>query len=170
MNRFRRESDQFLDLGIAGDTTGIDPHQLARGIKVEYEHGKSPALDGDPRTDVTGDDPTLTAKIALRHLRERPDYYDGLAAYEYSPPGWFSFWGANDRRAKMYWVVKQVAAAAMIVAMIMIIYQMGSGLTGVAVMRVDAASSTTLTGDPGNIYIVPAGVLAAAIATLYVLW
>ena len=35
--------------------------------------------------DVTRGDPLLSAKIALAHLRERPDYYDLLAKLERSP-------------------------------------------------------------------------------------
>jgi hypothetical protein len=41
------------------------------------EHGAH-----DPQTDVTGDDPLLTAKIALAHLKELPDYYTRLAEME----------------------------------------------------------------------------------------
>ena len=36
----------------------------------------------DPRTNVTDDDPVLTGKIALAHLRELPDYYDRLEEME----------------------------------------------------------------------------------------
>jgi hypothetical protein len=43
------------------------------GLEVELEHGQR-----GPRTDVTHDDPILTAKIALAHLNEFPDYYTRL--------------------------------------------------------------------------------------------
>jgi hypothetical protein len=46
-------------------------------MDVELEHGTR-----DPETDVTGDDPLLTGKIALAHLREFPDYYPRLARME----------------------------------------------------------------------------------------
>jgi hypothetical protein len=46
-------------------------------MQVELEHGQR-----DPETNVTGDDPILTGKIALAHLRELPDYYTRLAAME----------------------------------------------------------------------------------------
>ena len=36
----------------------------------------------DASTDVTGDDPIVTAKIALAHLNEFPDYYTRLEAME----------------------------------------------------------------------------------------
>ena len=35
-----------------------------------------------PSTDVTGDDPMLTGKIALAHLNEFPDYYTRLEKME----------------------------------------------------------------------------------------
>ena len=47
---------------------------LARGMSAELEH-----------RDVTGSDALLSAKIALAHLKERPDYYDLLARLEKSP-------------------------------------------------------------------------------------
>ena len=50
---------------------------VRRGMDVELEHGSR-----FPELDVTGDDPVLTAKIALAHLREFPDYYDRLATME----------------------------------------------------------------------------------------
>ena len=47
------------------------------GLDVELEHGRH-----DPATDVTGDDPVTTGKIALAHLNEFPDYYTRLARME----------------------------------------------------------------------------------------
>jgi len=61
-------------LGVADE---VDLEQLRIGMAVELEHGRS-----DPLTNVTDDDPLLTAKIALAHLRELPDYYQRLAAVE----------------------------------------------------------------------------------------
>lgn len=49
---------------------GFTPADLARGMNVELEHGTV-----DPRTNVTDDDPILTAKIALAHLYECAAYY-----------------------------------------------------------------------------------------------
>jgi len=48
----------------------VDLEQLRIGLEVELEHGRRDAL-----TNVTDDDPLLTAKIALANLRELPDYY-----------------------------------------------------------------------------------------------
>jgi len=55
-----------------------DRNEVIRGIEVEQEHGPKGGMD----TDITGDDPVLTAKIALAHLRELPDYYTRLDAME----------------------------------------------------------------------------------------
>ena len=47
------------------------------GINVELEHGTV-----DPATNVTDDDPVVTAKIALAHLNELPNYYTLLEEME----------------------------------------------------------------------------------------
>jgi hypothetical protein len=64
-------------LGIDWTSSPFDVEQFRAGMDVELEHGTR-----DPETDVTGDDPVLTAKIALAHLRELPDYYARLARME----------------------------------------------------------------------------------------
>ena len=64
-------------LGIAWDAVPFDVEQFRNGLDVELEHGAR-----DPETNVTGDDPILTGKIALAHLREIPDYYTRLAIME----------------------------------------------------------------------------------------
>jgi hypothetical protein len=64
-------------LGIDWTSSPFDVEQFRAGMDVELEHGTR-----DPETDVTGDDPVLTAKIALAHLRELPDYYVRLARME----------------------------------------------------------------------------------------
>jgi hypothetical protein len=46
-------------------------------MEVELEHGLQDAL-----TNVTDDDPIVTAKIALAHLNEFPDYYARLERME----------------------------------------------------------------------------------------
>jgi hypothetical protein len=65
-----------------GDAIGIDwdrfnLEQFRAGIDVELEHGTH-----DAQTDVTGDDPITTGKIALAHMKEFPDYYDRLERME----------------------------------------------------------------------------------------
>ena len=51
-----------------------------RGINIELEHGKE-----NMNTNVTDNDLIKTAKIALAHLNEFPNYYNkdyGLLAFE----------------------------------------------------------------------------------------
>ncbi len=66
-----------LELGLDFRCLPFDLDRFRRGMEVELEHGLR-----DPDTNVTNDDPFLTGKIALAHLREAPDYYDRLAALE----------------------------------------------------------------------------------------
>ena len=58
------------EIGIDWSMVPYTPSDLVDGMIVELEHGKV-----DPLTDVTSDDPVLTAKIALAHLNESPRYY-----------------------------------------------------------------------------------------------
>lgn len=79
-----------------GDSIGIDwskfdLDQFRAGMDVEYEHGTH-----DPQTDVTGDDPIVTGKIALAHMKEFPDYYDRLERMEKEAEAEWS--GVSDRR------------------------------------------------------------------------
>ena len=62
---------------IGVDWNRFDLEQFRAGMDVEYEHGTR-----DPQTDVTGDDPVVTGKIALAHMKEFPDYYDRLQRME----------------------------------------------------------------------------------------
>jgi len=47
-----------------------DVNALLRGMNIEYEHKK-----------LTHGDPVMTAKIAIDHIKERPDYYALLEKY-----------------------------------------------------------------------------------------
>jgi hypothetical protein len=65
-----------------GNKLGIDwgrlnAEQFRKGLDVELEHGLN-----SPTTDVTGNDPILTGKIALAHLNEYADYYTRLKKME----------------------------------------------------------------------------------------
>lgn len=65
-----------------GDQLGInwnryDIDQFKMGLEVELEHGIV-----NPVTNVTNDDLMMTAKIALAHLNELPDYYTRLRKME----------------------------------------------------------------------------------------
>jgi uncharacterized protein DUF5661 len=80
MGATRRTSSE--EARRVGDEIGIDWNrfeleQFRRGMDVEFEHGSH-----DPQTDVTGDDPILTGKIALAHMKEFPDYYERLEQME----------------------------------------------------------------------------------------
>jgi len=64
-------------IGIDWEHAPFDVEQFRAGMDVELEHGAIA-----PATDVTGNDPLLTGKIALAHLNEFPDYYTRLKAME----------------------------------------------------------------------------------------
>lgn len=56
------------------------PEELLTGMNIEREHGLV-----SPKTNVTNDDIITTAKIALAHLNEFPNYYNrqyGLQMFE----------------------------------------------------------------------------------------
>lgn len=56
------------------------PKEFLDGLNVELEHGKI-----NPMTNVTNNDLILTAKIALAHLNEFPNYYNpnyGIKSFE----------------------------------------------------------------------------------------
>ena len=62
------------------DFTKFSLSEFITGINIELEHGKV-----NPLTNVTNDNLLTTAKIALAHLNEYPDYYNknhGLPAFE----------------------------------------------------------------------------------------
>ncbi len=65
----------------------VDVNEFRKGLEVELEHGSH-----DPETNVTDDDMELTAKIALAHLKEFPDYYSRLAKMEAAA---YAFWDAQ---------------------------------------------------------------------------
>jgi hypothetical protein len=64
-------------LALDFSNEAFDLEQFRMGLGVELEHGLR-----DPATNVTHDDPLVTGKIALAHLRELPDYYTRLADME----------------------------------------------------------------------------------------
>jgi hypothetical protein len=73
---------------IGVDWTRFDLEQFRAGMDVELEHGRH-----DPQTNVTNDDPIVTGKIALAHMKEFPDYYERLEQME--------------RDAERYWAESQ---------------------------------------------------------------
>lgn len=77
--RFTAEQarDVGVRIGVDWATAPFDVEQFRMGLDVELEHGSR-----EPATDVTGDDPITTGRIALAHLNEFPDYYTRLARME----------------------------------------------------------------------------------------
>ena len=73
-----------LLLGIDFKKSKFDLNEFWMGVNIELEHGTQSS-----QTNVTGDDPILTGKIALAHLNEFPDYYKRLIIFE--------------KEAKAYW-------------------------------------------------------------------
>jgi hypothetical protein len=65
------------EIGIDWSSSPFDVEQFRVGMNVELEHGLHDML-----TNVTDDDPHVTAKIALAHLNEFPDYYIRLERME----------------------------------------------------------------------------------------
>ena len=66
-----------LLLGIDFTNSKFDLDEFLMGVNTELEHGKISS-----QTNVTGDDPIMTGKIALAHLNEFPDYYKRLKILE----------------------------------------------------------------------------------------
>ncbi len=66
---------ETLNLDLSSEYFGIE--DLIAGLNVESEHGTV-----SPKTNVTNDDLIDTAKIALAHLNEYPDYYHRLRKLE----------------------------------------------------------------------------------------
>jgi hypothetical protein len=75
-------------IGIDWNTSRFDVEQFRMGMDVELEHGTD-----DPETNVTDDDPAVTAKIARAHLSEFPDYYTRLGVMEADAE---AYWEAED--------------------------------------------------------------------------
>lgn len=142
--------DYVREAGDAAATLGIDFAKekftladLARGIEVEYEHGRALSAGqcyDRPDTNVTDDNMLATAKIALAHLYERRegrgsgicgirdtqfDYYDGLELVETAPVGYWRGTSPN-----VYWRNKTigifVVAAMLIIAVILMVHNYGA--------------------------------------------
>jgi hypothetical protein len=75
----RTTSEEARQVGdeIGVDWSRFDLEQFRLGMDAEFEHGSH-----DPQTDVTHDDPIVTGKIALAHMKEFPDYYERLERME----------------------------------------------------------------------------------------
>lgn len=82
--------EQAIRIGKKLDVNfdAVSPKTLLDGMLVELEHGKK-----NSRTNVSNDSIELTAKIALAHLDEYPDYYARLERME--------------KQAETYWLKRQ---------------------------------------------------------------
>ena len=65
------------EIGIDWSSSPFGVDEFRDGMDVELEHGLH-----DAATNVTDDDPHVTAKIARAHLNEFPDYYTRLERME----------------------------------------------------------------------------------------
>jgi hypothetical protein len=77
MRKFTEQEAKQLGEQAGIDFTRVDLKQFHLGLSVELEHGSH-----DAETNVTNDDPIMTAKIAWAHLKEIPDYYSRLEKME----------------------------------------------------------------------------------------
>lgn len=77
MSHFTRTDALRIGTQLGIDWRLVDVEEFTAGLNVELEHGTR-----DPSTNVTDDDPIVTGKIALAHLKELPDYYTRLARVE----------------------------------------------------------------------------------------
>jgi hypothetical protein len=77
------------EIGIDWSNAPFDVEQFRMGMNVELEHGLH-----DPATNVTDDDPHVTARIALAHLNEFADYYTRLEEMEEDAK---RYWSARER-------------------------------------------------------------------------
>jgi hypothetical protein len=75
--QFTTEQAREIGHKLKIDWSRFDVEQFRMGLDVELEHGLV-----DPSTDVTGNDPIITGKIALAHLNEFADYYTRLEKME----------------------------------------------------------------------------------------
>lgn len=76
-------------VGIDWNTSPFDVEEFRNGMDVELEHGLH-----DSQTNVTGDDPHVTARIAWAHLKEFPDYYTRLDRMEEEARAYWSSRGS----------------------------------------------------------------------------
>lgn len=73
LRRFSLMQAKEIGDKIKVDWNKVDLREFQKGLHVELEHGRV-----DAQTDVTHDDLVKTGKIALIHLKERPQYYTRL--------------------------------------------------------------------------------------------
>jgi len=75
--KFTAEEAKQIGEKLGINWSMFDVEQFRMGMDVELEHGLV-----DQNTNVTNDDPLMTGKIALAHLKEIRDYYTRLDEME----------------------------------------------------------------------------------------
>lgn len=106
-SRTRFETDEAFttaqEMGLDFTREPFDLEEFRKGMDMELAHGSCDLL-----TDVTHNDPVLTAMLVLAHVRKRPDYYTRLSeavmacpvGFEGDTGGWtFAFMDELDKRA-----------------------------------------------------------------------
>ncbi len=93
MYRFTIDEARQLGDQVGAQWSKYDIDQFRLGLEIELEHGSK-----HPETDITHDDPVLTAKLALAHLNEFPDYYTRLRNMEAEAELFHSAHRRNSRR------------------------------------------------------------------------
>lgn len=78
LGRYGTLEPQKVGESIGISWGGVSYREFLKGLAVEREHGSKLGSD----TNVTGDDVETTARIALAHLKEMPDYYTRLEKME----------------------------------------------------------------------------------------
>jgi hypothetical protein len=77
MQKISQQEAENIGNTLAIPWNEISLEEFTLGMNVELEHGTKYS-----ETNVTGNDPLLTWKIAWAHLKEFPDYYTRLLKLE----------------------------------------------------------------------------------------
>lgn len=113
------------ELGIDLSREKFTLHDVARGMKAEYEHGEEGS-----RFNVTNGDRLTTAKVALAHLYEEHidytgkkaqqyDYYDALDIIEGAPEG---HW--RNVKPAQFWLRERMINVILILLVVLMIYDL----------------------------------------------
>ncbi len=95
-DKYNLTASQVKEIGdkIGVNWDEVDFGEFMQGVKEELEHGVSFAIDSS-KTNVTDDNLDATAKIALAHLYEVPDYYTRLEKLEHEGS---THWKQNNHK------------------------------------------------------------------------
>jgi len=84
INQFTSEDAEKVakEIGIDFEKEDFSLNSFLQGMNIELEHGSC-----DSETNVSNDNPIVTWKIALAHLKEFGDYYERLEKMEKEAEG-----------------------------------------------------------------------------------